>query len=169
MRVHVIMAVSIDGFISRGEADDLAWSGEADKAWFTKKTKEVGVAIMGNSTFKKLAGPLKERLNIVYTSSPKECSDPMLRFTNQAPAELIQSLANEGYKDVCLIGGSQINSLFLRAGLITDLWISHIPVTLNGAVRLFAEPTIEARFELADETKLDAHTTLAHYTLKGDL
>ena len=73
MSVFIIASVSADGYIASKESETSTnWTSSEDTQFFRQKTKEAGVVIMGRTTYETIPTkyrPLKDRLNIVYTSN----------------------------------------------------------------------------------------------------
>ncbi len=68
MNVFLIAATSLDGFIAPSR-DQIStnWTSKEDRTFFSKKTKEAGVVVMGSSTYKTIGRPLPGRSNVVYS------------------------------------------------------------------------------------------------------
>jgi len=60
-----------------------------------------------------------------------------VEFVSEKPVEFFQNLKKEDGKDIWLIGGGQINTLFLNAGLIDEIRIFTMPVILPKGIELF--------------------------------
>lgn len=175
MKIILIMLQSLNGKITNGGVDDLSWGGKADKKHFSELTKEIGTVIMGSSNFEALGRrALPQRRNIVMTSDPsryRDISIPGLEFTADKPDALVKRLEGQGLGSVALIGGGTLNTSFLRAGLIDEIYLSIAPIIFTKGVDLFAntdslEP-IQYQLELESVNKLDDETVLLHYIHKS--
>lgn len=140
MKVILVMAMTLDGKIGRHATDPVDWTGSADKKYFVKVTRRAGVMIMGNNTFNTIGCPLPGRQNIVMTRTlgGKQNKDNLL-FTDQSPEKILQDLDTKGYQEVTLIGGTQINTLFARQGLIHEVHITIAPRLFGQGLSLFSE------------------------------
>ena len=119
MKTILIMAITLDGKIGRDPTHFVDWTGKEDKKIFVKLTRDAGVIIMGSTTFDTIGRILPGRKNIVITRNKNRVSnDKDLLFTDNEPLLILEDLESEGFKTVAMIGGSQINSLFLKAKLI---------------------------------------------------
>jgi dihydrofolate reductase len=121
MHVFLIGAITADGFIAR-DSDQIStsWTSKEDKKWFSERTKQAGVVVMGSTTYNTVGRPLPSRLNIVYSSKPGPTDAPEnLRFVQVPPADLITYLEKEGYQEIAICGGASIYTMFLTAGLIS--------------------------------------------------
>src|SRR3989339_1334438 len=119
MKIRLLMAMTADGMIARDSMQAVDWTGKADKGYFVRVTKEAGVMIMGSKTFDTIGKVLPDRKNIVMTRDKKRQSkDPDLIFTDQTPGQILADLTLQGFTSVTLIGGSVVNTLFIKEHLI---------------------------------------------------
>ena len=140
MHVFLIAALTADGFIAKNENHFINWSSKEDKAFFTEKTKEAGVVIVGSNTFRTFPSPLEGRENIVYTNSPQTIdSYSNVRPTQLPPHKLIQTLMEEGRKSVAIIGGASIYTQFLQSGLVDTMYLSIEPLLFGKGLTLLNE------------------------------
>lgn len=161
MKVILIAAVTADGFIAKTAEHAADWSSGADKSHFVKVTKAAGVIIMGATTFKTIGRALPGRRNIVLSRSSKSIH-PEVETTSEAPKALLERLATEGHDSVCIIGGSQIYSLFMAAGLVSELMLTVEPLVFGKGISLFNAP-LETQLELLNSQRLGDNSVMLHY------
>lgn len=166
MRVFIIAAQTIDGFIAKDSNHPAFWTSKEDKKRFIELTTKAGVCVMGSTTFKTLPRPLKERVNIVYSRSQNEIEGAIV--TSLPPIELIKKLELEGYKEVAICGGSQIYTAFLKAGVVETLYLTIEPLVFGTGISLLNEP-LNTQFELTSHHKTEAGTLLLEYKIKNRL
>jgi dihydrofolate reductase len=174
MKVSLLAAVSADGFIAES-SDQLAdWTSKEDKRFFVSKTKEAGVLVMGRKTYDTIGRPLPGRLNVIMTRNAELVSPPdmgeregaseTLRYTSDTPKQIIESLRSEGFKEVVIAGGAEVYSLFMREGLVTDLFLTIEPVLFGGGVPLLRDvPPV--KLQLEESKMLGEQAVLLHYTV----
>ncbi|KKQ80797.1 MAG: FolA: dihydrofolate reductase [Parcubacteria group bacterium GW2011_GWC2_38_7] len=166
MKVTLMMVMTADGFIAKNaEQTSTDWTSSADKQIFIERTKEAGVIIMGLTTYKTINKPLPGRLNVILTREPeKETSIPnQLEYTNTQPAELLKQLEDRGYKEVILGGGSTINSLFLKAGLVDEMQITIEPLLFGGGLTLFNNLDLNQKLKLIEIKDLGQNVVNLRY------
>lgn len=165
VKVILMMAQSADGIIARHHHHFPDWTCSADKKLFKKVTLQAGAVIMGSKTYAAIGRPLPKRLNIVYTRHPErfEPREGVL-FTALAPQLLLEQLAAEGYEEVALAGGSQINSLFAAKGLIDELLLTISPLLFGQGLTLFAG-ALDRKLQLLETSMLDEHTVHLRYRI----
>lgn len=171
MRVFLIAAVSADGFIApKGKESEAStkWTSAEDSEFFQKMTKEAGVCVMGKSTFDTVGKPLPGRLTYVYTHDDlrfKIFDSRLVQPTSLDPKALITTLKEQEVKAVAICGGTSIYTQFLKAGVVTDVYLTTEPVFFGDGVRLFSE-ALEIRLAVQGQIALSDHTTVTHYTVQ---
>lgn len=155
MKVIIICAVTLDGKIARGLNDPIDWTPKADKEMFARETKKAGVVIMGHNTFNSIGRPLKERLNVVLSRELKNKVNQIgvLEYTDRPAKKLLENLRRRGFRKVFVIGGSRVNSLFLRAGLVDEIWLTLAPKIFGKGVGLFGSDLPEINLRLLSTRK----------------
>lgn len=139
MRVFLIAAISVDGYIAPADKASLpstSWTSNEDKKFFIQRTKEAGVIIMGSRTYETIGRPLPGRHTVVYSDST---SYEGVETTAQDPRALLADLEKRGYKEVAICGGAAIYTMFIKAGLIDTLYLTVEPVVFGSGIRLFSE------------------------------
>lgn len=168
MEVFIIAAVSANGMIGQSvKQSSLTWTSKEDLKFFIEKTKEAGVMIMGHSTFKTIGKPLPGRLMIVMTRTPEkfENIDGELIYTSDSPQQILAELKVQGFNNVAIAGGSQVYSLFLESGLVTDLYLTVEPVIFGDGIPLIGEMD-RVDLELIETKQMGEHATMMHYKVK---
>ncbi len=136
-KVFIIAAISADGFIAKDDKHSpMYWTGKADKKRFIELTKRAGVVVMGSSTYKTIGTPLKERVNIVYSRNQKFDG---VEMTNDNPRELIQKLGERGFKEIAICGGSNIYTMFMKAGVVDTVYLTIEPIMFGKGIPLFID------------------------------
>ncbi len=163
MKTTLLMATTLDGKIGRNSSHFVDWTGKEDKKLFIKLTKDAGVIIMGSNTFDTITEPLPHRKNIVMTRNKSRKSyDKDLIFTDDTPENILKSLDAQGFKSVILIGGSQINSLFLKAGLINEIYLTIVPLLFGTGLSMFAQE-FDTKLDLISTKQMpDGHILLRY-------
>lgn len=177
----LIVATSKDGFISPADGVELPstkWTSEEDYRFFTEKTKEIGVLIMGRTTYDTIGRPLPGRLTVVLTrDSEKEAERARkkfkmdwlpnnLRFTNKSPQEVLQALATEGFEQVALCGGASLYQLFTEQDLVDEMFITIEPVEFGEGIKLFENNKIFGNFQLIKEISLNEQGTIVQHWIR---
>lgn len=171
MRVVLIAAQSLDGFITRHDEPGTAFTSPEDKAWFRRVLEGFDCCIFGAETYRVSREFIRSRhpghqLRTVMTRTPEryaaDAAPGSLEFTHAAPAAIVAGLRDRGFGRCALLGGSQIHSLFFEAGLVDEVWLTVEPRLFGRGTPLLARPT-DARLELQAIEKLGDHTLLLKY------
>lgn len=162
MKVSIIAALTADGFIGRDSGHTADWTPKEDKKKFIELTKTAGIMVMGSRTFDTIGRPLPGRKTILYTSSPEKYAAHGVVTTQAPPNELIAQLETEGYAEVAICGGAQVYDMFLRSGVVTDLYLTIVPILFGTGVTLLQSP-VDLQLELTAQEKLNENTVFYHY------
>ncbi len=149
-------AMSLDGFIAEPE-EKLEWltafdgpgyggevAGSVEDA-YPAFMKGVGALVMGSRTYEFLLGgtwPYGDMPAWVFTHRPLPLIDGAggLRFTAGSVAEPHpEMLAAAGGKDLWVVGGGDIASQYVEAGLLDLVRVTVVPIVLGAGLPLFAE------------------------------
>jgi len=131
MKVFMIAAVSADGFIAEHDEHIADWTSPEDKRFFVARTREAGVVVMGGKTFRTIGRAMPGRRNVVYTSKPESINVPDVETTDKPARELIDQLEQEGVHEVAICGGTAIYTLFMKSGLIDEIYLTVEPLTFR--------------------------------------
>ena len=158
MRCFIIAALTADGYIAKNESHAAFLTSKEDKKRFVELTKRAGVIVMGNNTWKTLGKPLRDRVNIVYSHQNVEGAET----TQLSPQELLKELEERNFKEVAVCGGSQIYTMFMKAGVIDTLYLTIEPVIFGQGIKLFNEELL-CQLTLRNMEKGENGTLLLEY------
>ena len=124
MKVSLIAAVADNGVI--GKDNDLVWSLPDDMSFFKASTSGRHV-IMGRRNYESIPHkfrPLPGRPNVVISRNEEyDAGDAALATSLEAALDVARKA---GETEAFIIGGGQIYSLALEAGLIDTMFITHV-------------------------------------------
>ncbi len=144
---HIFIAVSLDGFIARqdGDIDWLMKQQTADEDHgYDAFMASVDGLIIGRGSFEKVLSfddwPYHKPV-VVLSRTLSDADIPgelrnKVRLSSLEPGELMRELGHEGWQRAYVDGGKVIQS-FLRAGLISDITLTHIPILIGQGLPLF--------------------------------
>jgi dihydrofolate reductase len=174
MRVVLIAAQSLDGFLAKHDRPGTDFTSEADRAWFPACLRSFDACVMGSATWRAarseiLAAPYSGRRRVVMTRDPATYSGDAqpgrLEFTAETATALAARLRMEGVEHLALLGGGVINGLFFSAGLVDELWVTIEPL-LFGQGRPIAEGRLDVAMTLVEATRIGHDTMLLKYTVR---
>jgi len=146
MKTSVFVGVSVDGFIARANgALDFLDAGGDEPHGYEEFITTVDTIVMGRKTFETVLGfgswPFGEKPVVVLSSQPLDLSTAASRGGRVEqmagpPADVVAALSDRGVQHVYLDGGVTIQG-FLRAGLVTRLIVTRVPVLIGSGIPLF--------------------------------
>ena len=145
-RVSAFLALSLDGFIA-GEGGDLAWlapyGGDGpEETGYSALMASTDLLLMGRNSYETVLGfpewPYGDKPVTVLTHRPAT-PRAHVSFRQGALAQVLSELWQEGARHIYLDGGEVVRQ-GLQAGLVDELTLFWVPVTLGGGVPLFAGP-----------------------------
>jgi dihydrofolate reductase len=157
------MATTADGKIAKSSDHFPNWTSREDKLHFQKISKEAGVVIMGDKTFATFPAPLKDRLNVVLTldENPKEI-EGVKWMVNSEPEKVVKELEEMGYQTAVLGGGSFINGLFLKHGLVDEIYVTVEPKIFGDGLGLF-KGDFDVDLKLINVEKINENSVVLKY------
>jgi dihydrofolate reductase len=135
-------AVSLDGFIA-GKDGDMKWLDGffIPELGFHDFIKRVGGVMMGRKTFDKIAGfgkwPYGELKGTIATHRSFDGSFGPVEQSQGSAASVYQSARAFSPGPHWLVGGADLATQFLEAGLLTRIDLFVIPVLLGGGIPAF--------------------------------
>lgn len=175
MEVALFAALSADGFIARHEKElSTKWTSQEDAQWFRRKTKEIGVCIMGRTTYETIGRPLPDRVTYVLSKSGQpiaeasaiETSEAERVFvTNSSPEQVVENLQARGITKVAICGGSTIYHQFLDLGLVNRLFLTIEPILFGTGISL-ANRELNTKLRLVQLHPLSENTIVLEYQVE---
>lgn len=144
---HVFIATSLDGFIAR-EDGDIGWLIDRDTTGedhgYLSFIENIDGIVMGRGSYEKAVSfdpwPYDKPVVVLTSSLTADQIPPRLRgkvrFVNASPRDVMEQLAQEGWRHAYVDGGKVIQS-FLRCGLVEDMVIATVPVLIGSGLPLF--------------------------------
>ncbi len=169
MKIMLLAAITLDGKIARNETHFVDWSSREDKRLFFATSKRAGVIILGHNTYKTLPAPLPGRLHVVLTTNLSDKKDipGEVEFTSAPPAQIVADLEGRGYSEAVLTGGAQVNALFLRSGLVDEIWLTVEPFIFGVGIDVFRGVQFDLRARLIHVEQLnDGGSVHLRYSLR---
>lgn len=132
-----------------GKDNRLVWNIPEDRRHFRRLT-EHGIVIMGHNTFKSLGAPLKNRLNVVFTTNIAEFSEDKSVAYVSALSELWEVLDTHAfnYPKVFVIGGTQIYKLLYEH--LSEIYVTQIDKVFDTDTQF---PDITGDFVMTNASK----------------
>jgi len=145
-KIRLYIATSLNGKIARpdGSVDWLESIPNPDKTDYGYEAfyGEIDTTLQGYKTYQQLLSwgipfPYPDKKNYVVTRKKDVENNGDVMFIREEPVAFIRGLKQQAGKDIWLIGGGEINTLLLNAGLIDELELFIMPVILPEGIGLF--------------------------------
>jgi dihydrofolate reductase len=161
-KIVLFIASSFDLFIARRDGS-VDWLFTDADYGYSKFYKSVDTVLVGRKTFD-LALSLGERFAgkrcIVFSRNGRKNGNA--EFVSD-PVAFTKSLLKTPGKDIWLVGGGEIVSIFLNAGLIHEIILSIHPIVLGSGIPLFKGLRREIRLRLVKSEKFKSGLVQLHY------
>ena len=110
----------------------------------------IDTTVQGTNTFKHAESfdpfPYAGKTNYVFTRNANAVDTQHARFITGDIANFVAELKRQPGKDIWLVGGGQINTVMLNAGLIDLMILTSFPIVLGAGIPLFAPGARQSRF-----------------------
>src|SRR5664279_1394932 len=121
-KIKLYIAVSLDGKIAKPDGD-VKWLDKIPNPdhldyGYSDFLKSIDTTLMGNYTYKQLLGfgidfPYGGKANYVFTRNTELKEDENVKYISTDPVSFVKDLKSSTGGDIWLIGGGEVNSLFL--------------------------------------------------------
>jgi dihydrofolate reductase len=145
-KIVLYIATSLDGFIAgkEGNTDWLFTDGDFGYQAFYDS---IDTTLMGYNTYFFIRQfpefPYPDKMNYVFSRKKRSPENRPVEFIFGDVAAFCKQLKKQEGKNIWLVGGGQINSILLNAGLIDQMIISIHPVALGQGIKLFRDANLD--------------------------
>lgn len=158
-KVKLYIAISLDGRIAKpdGNLDWLHSVPNPDNTdhGYAEFISGVDTTLMGNRTYKEVLGfgvewPYRDKTNYVFTRQKDLRDNEQVKYVNDDIPGFVRKLKEQDGKDIWLIGGGEINTVLLNAGLIDEMLVFVMPVVIGKGIAIFEGDVAETQLKLKD-------------------
>jgi len=139
IKFNIIVATTLDGKIAKNHNHFSDWTSKEDKIFLHKMLDKSDCIIVGNNTYKTSIKPLSKRNCIVFTKSVKiikQASTNCL-YINPNNIDITELLKAKKYKNIDILGGTEVFSYFLGKNLIDEIYLTIEPIIFGTGLPLF--------------------------------
>lgn len=171
MEVIGVVAISLDGCITRHDSEGVSFTSDADKRYYRQALTTFDCSIFGSTTFEVgmediLPALASDRLRVVWTRQPEKYRQyawkGKLEFKAGELAEILEELRVRGKQRCAILGGTRVYTECVREGLMQALWVTLEPLGFGSGKRLF-EGEVDFHFRLQSVEHLSDNTLLLKY------
>ena len=162
---HVFMAQSLDGFVARPD-HRIDWltkvPSNGNDYGYAAFSASVDGIVMGRGSFANVLTfgqwPYEKPVVVMSRSLttddvPQELRDKV-RISTLEPAALMDELEQAGWSRAYIDGGKLVQS-FIRAGLVTDMVLTLVPILIGEGLRLFGSVRQDIDLKLRSSNAFD--------------
>jgi dihydrofolate reductase len=174
-------AVSLDGFLAGadGAIDWLHFTKDVQQV-MTDYWKNVDTVLMGRKTWEFAASQTRLTKNSTSKAKRRQPRQPAMRtyvFSRtlkniDAPgtelvagdaAQFVRDLKQKSGKGICLMGGGELATSLLGAGLVDEVRLNIHPILLGTGVPTFRDPGHRVKLKLTECRRMEGDCILASY------
>ncbi|NVJ46422.1 MAG: dihydrofolate reductase [Cytophagia bacterium] len=151
------IAISLDGKIADAEGgvgwlDTINHPKDEDYG-YAAFMETIDTTVMGNTTYQQVLGfdmpfPYKEQKNYVFTRNINLTSDENVTFISSDHAQWLAELKQQRGKNIWLLGGGEVNTLCLQAGLLDEMIVHVMPFIVGKGISIFSDAELMQHLEL---------------------
>ena len=176
-KIILYIAQSLDGKIARlnGDVDWLERfpNPEDEDYGYASFYDSVDVTLMGNRTYEKILSfglefPYVDKENYVFTQQKGKQDTKFVKFVGNDLVAFVREMKRETGKNIWLVGGSEINTILFNEGLIDEIYLFTMPVTVGEGIPLFTDRLVERKLNLAEVSSYSSGVILKKYRLIAD-
>ena len=172
-KVKLFIASSLDCYIAR-EDGSIDWLFTDDDYGYTKFYDSVDTIIVGRKSYDQSLAfeeyPYKGKKVYVFTRKKvrKNNNEQDVEYIDTNIQDFVTSLTQSIGKDIWLIGGGEIVSVLLNAGLVDEIILSIHPIILGTGIPLLRDIQKEVNLKLENSLSFDSGLTQLYYKVLKD-
>lgn len=168
-KIILFIADSLDGYIAR-EDGDVSWLFTDQDYGYTPFLAGIDTVLMGRKTYDKLFDlgeyPYKDKKGFVFTREEGKKGE-YAEFVTGDIASFTKELKESEGKDIWLVGGGEIITLFLEHRLLDEIMLFIHPIIIGRGIPLLLPSDKESILELKRTESFSSGLTLLHYEVKS--
>ncbi|MBI1363667.1 MAG: hypothetical protein GC134_06750 [Proteobacteria bacterium] len=168
MARFILLAVtSADGFIARNaDQHSFSWSSKEDQRHFLAMMGQMDLSIIGRASYDLHEEEMRKYPCLCLTgkvTAPQKVHDT-LTLVNPAHTPLADLVAHSGAQQIAVLGGAQVYSTCMNAGLVDEVYQTIEPIYFGSGISLFGGLELPSELSLVSIKQLNERgTLLAHY------
>jgi dihydrofolate reductase len=172
-KVKLFIASSLDCYIAR-EGGGIDWLFTDDDYGYTKFYDSIDTIIVGRKSYDQSLAfdeyPYKGKKVYVFTRKKvrKNNNEQDVEYIDTNIEDFVTSLTHSVGKDIWLLGGGEIVSVLLNAGLVDEIILSIHPIILGTGIPLFRDIQKEVNLKLENSLSFDSGLTQLCYKVLKD-
>jgi dihydrofolate reductase len=172
-KIKLYIACSLDSYIA-GENGSIDWLFSDADYGYTKFYNSIDTILVGRKTYDQSLTfeeyPYKGKKVYVFTHKAeieKKKKIPDVEYIDDDIPEFVRRLIQQpvGNKDIWLLGGGEIVSIFLNADLVDEIILSIHPIILGKGIPLFSNIKKRVNLRLLESIPFESGLVQLHYRI----
>jgi len=173
-KITLYIAISLNGKIAKSDGS-VAWlegipNPDGLDYGYASFYESIGTTIQGRSSYDQVISwdidfPYAGKKNYVFTRSQNLDDTEHITFVSRDHIDVVKKLKAENGDGIWLIGGGQLNTLFLNERLIDELRVFIMPIVLDGGIELFESLPKETALTLKESKAYPTGVVELRYSL----
>jgi len=163
-------AISLDGYLA-GPGESIDWLRYSDETagLIRESFRNVDTMLMGRKTYEFAqrmgGGPPHPGVKAYIFSRTLDriAERPDYELVREDVANFVRRIKDEDGGDILVMGGSELGTALIEAGLVDEIGFSIQPVLVGGGVPAFRELSHRVEFELVEGRALSKGCVLVKY------
>ena len=171
MEITITMSCTINGIVAdiNGDEEFLI-----DENWTLalNTINENDAVVYGRKTYDAISSweanyidDLKGKNIIVLTRYKKKVDSNNISYCNSIK-EIIDLCSKRNYKKIAVVGGSEINTLFMKENIVNHIIVNYNPYVLGNGIPFFAKSDFEKELELIKVINKNNQIIQMYYDIK---
>ena len=169
-QVVYYVASSLDGYIAPPDGS-LEWlashEASSEDYGYAEFYRSIDAILLGRRTYEQCRTfpewPYPGKPCWVFSHQPLKAASDHVIITAETPEQVSSLLSEREIRHAWLVGGGQLAGSFRAARLITEYYVTVLPVLLGGGTPLFAEPGPKEDLKLVDTRKFSGGLVQLRY------
>jgi len=159
-------AITLDGFISDLDGECYSWISDEDEEHYTQAIAKAGCVLLGRKTYEQYPEdfpPKSGATAFIWTTRIDQQDQERVKFVRGTPQEVLRQIAAQGFSEVIVSGGGEVNGSLAEADLIDEIIVSIYNVIIGEGIPLFGSHKPKLKLELLSTTNEIAGIVKNHY------
>ncbi len=158
----IVVASSIDGFISVKDSSLPGWTSKEDKRHLKSMEAKADVLLFSRKTYELARHFVKKNNCIVLTSRVNGIfeENKCLAWLNPKKADLEKYVISKKYKKICVLGGRGAYDFAIKKNLVKEIYLTIEPILLGSGIKMFSTSLGKEPFTLVSAKKLNKKGSL---------
>lgn len=151
MKITLRPSVTLDGFIANPEGECYSWINSDDEARYDRAVRQCGCELVGRRTYEQYKSDFDKRTGVityVYTNKRVLTDTENVRFIGGHIRDAVKVIEGDGFSELIVSGGGELNGLLASEGLIQEAHLSIHPVFIHDGIPLFGTYKPDFKLEL---------------------